>query len=73
MSYADDPMHIDRARERHAERGAEREVDGRTPMFPGLFSKIRQGIKDNDAADLRSAGFPESVVQSWIADMPQES
>lgn len=70
MSYEDDPMHIDRARERHAERDAERAVDGRTAMFPGLFSKIRQGIKDNDSAELRRAGFPESVVQSWIADGP---
>jgi hypothetical protein len=68
MSYHDDPMHIDRVRERRAERDAERLVDGRSPMFPGLFSKIRQGIKDNDAAELRRAGFPESIVQSWNAD-----
>ncbi len=70
MAYEDDPRHIDRVREDMARRRAERATNPQptlSGMANSLVRRMGEVIKEDDAAKLRAAGFPESVVESWNA------
>lgn len=70
MSYEDDPRHIDRVREDMERRRQQRAANPR-PTLSGMANRLvrrmGEGLKENDARDMREAGFPETVVESWKA------